>query len=413
MSEDTVDELVPVEQLQGDQYVAATAVDAGLDLSLRAAAGSGKTTTLTARYVEILDAQIETLLETDLDERERRKRAEALPRRVVVTTFTERAADELAAEIRARAVQRVDDATGATRRLWRAAVDGLDDAYIGTIHALCRRLLTEHALTADVSVGVETLDEAETARLVQTATNHVLETSTDPAIATLAERFDRDTLRAWLSRLVTRRRVDFQKWTEEFEKHDDADDYVGSLLAEVVPPAAARTLVEHLHATYENEAAARDVDPAGTIVDAVVAFGDGPEAEAWAAASSHYDRVAGPLVELCRDTTLAELDGLDAQLFVVAVADAITTESGTFYSGDATYFNSGGRRADTPRAKRYRAAIAALRATIDPAEHVFPVDPARDRRSFRYLQAFATVGELVGEEYELRKRDQGVVDYTD
>jgi ATP-dependent helicase/nuclease subunit A len=414
MSEDGADEPVPVDDLEGDQYVAATAVDPDLDLSLRAAAGSGKTTTLTARYVEILETQIETLLaDTTLSERARRKRAETLPRRILVTTFTERAADELAAEIRARGAQRITDAPDAKRRLWRAAVDGLDDAYIGTIHALCRRLLTEYALAADVPVGVETLDESDTARLVQTATNQILETSTDPAIATLAERFDRDTLRAWVSQLVTRRRVDVQDWTSWLDEHDDADDYVGSLLAEVVPPATARTLVERLQDAYESEAAARDVDPAGSVLDAVVTFGDGPEADAWAAASSHYYRVAGPLVERCRDVTLDELDGLDAQLFVVAVADAITTGDGAFYSGDATYLNSGGRRADTPRATRYRAATAAFRATIDPPDHVLSVDPARDRRSFRYLQAFATLGQLAGAEYEQRKRDKGVIDYTD
>lgn len=419
------DEPVPVAQLKGDQKVAATAVDPDLDLSLRAAAGSGKTTTMTARYVEILDSQIDDLLAAaDIPADETvdsvvdgsgplSDQARELPQRIVVTTFTERAAAELEEEIRARAAGRVEEATGARQTLWRAAVDGLDDAYISTIHALCRRLVTEHALAADVPVGVDTLDDGETLRLARTATHAVLETTSSPALTTLAERFDRGTLQSWLSTLITSRRIAFEDWADWIDECVDADDYLASLLDDAFADTDAETLLARVQECYEREAADREVDPTGSFAAAIAAFDGSSEATAWDAASSHYQRVADPLITVCRGAEPDALADVDAQLFVVQLADALTTGDGSFYSYDSTYVNTGGRQEEPPTSRRYRAAVTALTTIIDPDTHVLDVDPERDRRSFLYLQALATVGRQVQAEYDQRKADREAIDYTD
>ncbi|HYC77861.1 MAG TPA: UvrD-helicase domain-containing protein, partial [Planctomycetota bacterium] len=103
----------------------AAALDLGESLVLSAGAGSGKTRVLVARYVAALED-----VGGDLD-------------RVAAVTFTEKAAGELRERVRralldaaaqADAEGRADDAA------WRRDVEArLGEAWIGTIHAFCRR----------------------------------------------------------------------------------------------------------------------------------------------------------------------------------------------------------------------------------------------------------------------------------
>ncbi len=115
-------------KLNDAQKAAATAPG---DVVVTAGAGSGKTRTLVARYLALLE--------------------EGVPLNAVVAiTFTVKAAREMRTRIRQTITQwlATGDATGAEASHWRDAFAALDTAPIGTIHSLCTRLLRAHPVEA-------------------------------------------------------------------------------------------------------------------------------------------------------------------------------------------------------------------------------------------------------------------------
>ncbi|MDY0002415.1 MAG: UvrD-helicase domain-containing protein [Polyangia bacterium] len=111
---------------------------------VRAGAGSGKTYDLCA----------------DLSER---IAAGAAPARIVATTFTRAAAAELRSRLE-RAVLTLPDVEP-TRRL--ALASQLDQAAIGTVHAVAHALLSRYALPMGLSPHLEILDEAGAKRTIE------------------------------------------------------------------------------------------------------------------------------------------------------------------------------------------------------------------------------------------------------
>jgi len=106
----------------------------GETLFVEAGAGSGKTTSLVERVVSIV------LLE-------------GVPLgRLAAVTFTEKAAAELRDRLRAAFAERPEPAAA-------AALDDLDTAAIGTLHAFARRILTEHPIEAGLPPLIEVRDE--------------------------------------------------------------------------------------------------------------------------------------------------------------------------------------------------------------------------------------------------------------
>ena len=113
------------------------------NMCVEAGAGTGKTTVLVERIVEILrtgHAQVEQL---------------------AVITFTEKAAAELASRVRRGLEQRLrlPDVDGAERERLTAAIRGLNHAHIETIHAFAAGLLRERPVEAQLDPGFEVLDE--------------------------------------------------------------------------------------------------------------------------------------------------------------------------------------------------------------------------------------------------------------
>ena len=106
-------------------------------LLLAAGAGSGKTTVLVERFVAAV--------------REDR----IAPSRILAITFTERAAGELRARVRARLTE-----LGA-----REAARDVELAFICTFHAFCATLLRARALLAGLDPAFEILDDGLAARL--------------------------------------------------------------------------------------------------------------------------------------------------------------------------------------------------------------------------------------------------------
>ena len=115
------------------------AIDARGTVFVSAGAGTGKTAVLVERFAEaVCEAGV------DVDS-------------ILVITYTERAAGELRARIRARLVE-----LGRPELARR-----LDGAWISTIHGLCLRLLRGHPFAAGLDPRFRVLDESQ-ARLLRT-----------------------------------------------------------------------------------------------------------------------------------------------------------------------------------------------------------------------------------------------------
>src|SRR6187551_3499689 len=114
------------------------AIEAPGVVFVSAGAGTGKTTVLVERYVRAVRER-----GLDIDS-------------ILVITYTERAAGELATRIRARLLElgRHDLARS------------LDGAWISTIHGFCHRLLKAHPFAAGIDPRYRVLDESQ-ARVVQ------------------------------------------------------------------------------------------------------------------------------------------------------------------------------------------------------------------------------------------------------
>ena len=113
----------------------------GENLCVEAGAGTGKTTVLVDRIVEVLRTGT-----ADVDE-------------IAVITFTEAAAAELAARVRQGLESALDAATDPTERARvQAALTGLHRAHIETIHAFAANLLRERPVEAGLDPGFEILE---------------------------------------------------------------------------------------------------------------------------------------------------------------------------------------------------------------------------------------------------------------
>jgi ATP-dependent exoDNAse (exonuclease V) beta subunit len=117
-------------------------------LAVEAAAGTGKTTVLVDRIVNVL-AQGKTTVD-----------------RLVAVTFTEKAAGELKLRLRARLdVERQRTESDAVRTHLDAALANLEQAHVSTIHGFCADLLRERPVEARVDPQFATLTEGQAERI--------------------------------------------------------------------------------------------------------------------------------------------------------------------------------------------------------------------------------------------------------
>ena len=117
---------------------------------ISASAGTGKTYRLTELIVEAV-------------------RTGVPPERIMATTFTVKAAAELRSRVRESLTTQGHPDLGA-----RVA-----DAYIGTVHSLCFRLLTEYAVDAGISPDVEVLPEGDADRIFNAAVATAIDSVAD------------------------------------------------------------------------------------------------------------------------------------------------------------------------------------------------------------------------------------------
>ena len=183
---------LPEPALDADSAARAFAVDPRNNVVLEASAGTGKTTVLVQRYVNLLKAGVE-------------------PSNILAITFTRKAATEMRERIigelrKAAALSELD------RKRWHAIRDRIGEISISTIDAFCLSLLREFPLEADLDPGFDMADETEVPRLVEEALDRSMRifnarAKEDPDIALVLAQLGASRTRAGLASLLDRRLV--------------------------------------------------------------------------------------------------------------------------------------------------------------------------------------------------------------
>ena len=122
-----------------------TALDESL--IVEASAGTGKTTVLVKRLVEVLAT------------------GRASIERIAAVTFTNKAAGEMKLRVRQELDEQRQLAEGSRREALENALEHLEEASIGTIHSFCAQILRQRPVEAGVDPGFEELTEQESVRL--------------------------------------------------------------------------------------------------------------------------------------------------------------------------------------------------------------------------------------------------------
>ncbi len=165
----------PLDQAARDQI----GNDLAETLFVEAGAGAGKTTALAGRIVALVRCGVPITA-------------------IAAITFTEKAAAELRAKARDILAERLIDPaeTDEHRRLLRMALDDVDGAPIGTLHAFAGRLLREFPVEAGLPPAFTVLDEvASDIAFEERWSTHLLDTLDDPEPAQVILYARRDGLR--------------------------------------------------------------------------------------------------------------------------------------------------------------------------------------------------------------------------
>jgi ATP-dependent helicase/nuclease subunit A len=126
------------------------------DVLVTAGAGSGKTRTLVARYMALLERGVS-------------------PRKMAAITFTEKAAREMRNRVRSHVEQRVKESVSFEDQIhWQNLQAQMDSARIGTIHSLCAEMIRTHPVEACVDPDFSVLEEGQAAALKAEAVQDTL-----------------------------------------------------------------------------------------------------------------------------------------------------------------------------------------------------------------------------------------------
>src|SRR6186713_3034792 len=166
--------------------------DPGHNVVLEASAGTGKTSVLVTRYVNLLTRGVD-------------------PANILAITFTRKAAAEMRERI-IRELRRAAEQSTFDRARWAAIRDRLADISIGTIDAFCLSLLREFPLEADLDPGFDMADETEVPRLIDEALDRSMrifaaEARSSPDIALVLAQLGVSRTRLGLALLIDRRLV--------------------------------------------------------------------------------------------------------------------------------------------------------------------------------------------------------------
>jgi ATP-dependent helicase/nuclease subunit A len=355
----------------------------GRNVAITAGAGTGKTTTLTERYVTIL-AENPSLT----------------PENIVTITFTRKAAAELTERVREEVYDRLEavDSPEAYHR-WRTVLDDLEDGYVHTIHAFCTRLLRERAVEAPVPLGFDVLDEDGAATLQREVVMEFLERNQDDDVALLAQLWGRDQLVDVLTGLLDERpqsEAVLREWCDA-----EVDDYV-SMCWEVVcelDVAAARQTLYADGLLEQLRTVADRVDRDDAITDA-----DGLRA---------YQTVTDVATTLPDDPETS--DPRDCQRAILELYDACEKKNGGLYSSSGYVV---GDRDDWDEYgdvyEDLKVAIDAVIEAVEPHEDAVETTPGElEANSAHYALALMRVFDDVLTAYADEKDRRDTLDFPD
>lgn len=377
--------MVSYEDLTDEQQRAVDALDR--NVTLTAGAGTGKTTTLTARYLHMIEDSLEQEAsgETEL----------ILPENILTTTFTERAANELEESVRSEITNRISAIDADGFEAWRTVADELDHGYIHTLHGFCARLLREHALSVDgLDPGFETLDETETKALIHDTVGTLLEEhERHEATRTLARRFSRSQLQDVLTDLLTERPESIEwaeRWADATE--DEYLEFVESVLHPIDPEEAADRLASPAFTDPLETLQAIIDDPPDISTDGT----------SWARAAGIFDILA--------DHFDNGVPSRQKQTLIAELSNHLTKDGGDRYKD---YTSADTHWSDHPQRDVFDTAIQQLVAALEPEQYAVNVDLELERNSFQFVRALAQLTQLAAGEYEDRKQRQNALDFTD
>ncbi len=175
-----------------DAAARAFASDPAQNVVLEASAGTGKTSVLVTRYVNLLARGVD-------------------PANILAITFTRKAAAEMRERI-VRELRKAAEQATLDRTRWTAIRDRLADIHISTIDAFCLSLLREFPLEADLDPGFGMADETEVPRLVDRSLDTSLAifvglARREPDIALVLAQLGLNRTREGLAHLLQRRLV--------------------------------------------------------------------------------------------------------------------------------------------------------------------------------------------------------------
>lgn len=313
-----------------DALARAYAVDPAHNVVLEASAGTGKTTVLVTRYVNLLKAGVE-------------------PANILAITFTRKAA----AEMRERIVRELRDAASRSefdRARWLDLRDRLPEIAISTIDAFCLSLLREFPLEAGLDPGFDMADETEVPRLVDEALDRALriiaaKAAEDPDMALVLAQLGIARARQGLGLLLNRRLVAWSALERFLQKGPR------ELTGEVVCRRAAEDL----------QAALRDL-PGG-----LASFmADGPVS---------HPRFQLLVRDLERFPTLADPTEAELRSLLDRVAAHFLTADGSPRRAGGIYpYNTDRHYPSSAAAKRHRAAVFAAAPRVKQAVDAFARD---------------------------------------
>ena len=354
------------------------------NVAITAGAGTGKTTTLTERYVTILE-----------------ENPSLTPENIVTITFTRKAAAELTERVRTEVYDRLA-AEGSPEgyHRWRDVLDELEDGYVHTIHAFCTRLLRERAVEAPVPLGFDVLDEDGAATLQREVVTEFLEgNQSDEDVALLAQLWGRSQLVDVLTGLLDERpqsEAVLERWRDA-----DVEEYVDVLwetVCDLDADDARETL--YTHGVLETLRELADRLPAGADV----------QDEDGLRAYRTFEDIATTLPE-----SPSESDPRRCQRAILDLYEVCEKKSGGLYSSSG--YVVGSREDWHEHGDVYddlKDAVDVVIGAVESHEDAVDTTPGElEENSAHYALALMRVLDGVLESYEAGKDRRDVLDFPD
>ncbi|RLM32852.1 exodeoxyribonuclease V subunit beta [Haloarcula sp. Atlit-120R] len=354
------------------------------NVAITAGAGTGKTTTLTERYVTILE-----------------ENPSLTPENIVTITFTRKAAAELTERVRTEVYDRLaaEDSPDGYHR-WRDVLDELEDGYVHTIHAFCTRLLRERAVEAPVPLGFDVLDEDGAATLQREVVTEFLEgNQSDEDVALLAQLWGRSQLVDVLTGLLDERpqsEAVLERW-----RNADVEEYVDVLwetVCDLDADDARETL--YTHGVLETLRELADRLPAGADV----------QDEDGLRAYRTFEDIATTLPE-----SPSESDPRRCQRAILDLYEVCEKKSGGLYSSSG--YVVGSREDWHEHGDVYddlKDAVDVVIGAVESHEDAVDTTPGElEENSAHYALALMRVFDEVLERYEAGKDRRDALDFPD